>query len=191
YSAARSIIDSHLFPVAVELVSPVLAAEFQSMAGSDSLLLVRFAGNGCAVKFQQEQALALFDSHCTSLDVLRDDDSLWQKVASLDFKQRNGWRVSVLPASIPSFLESMSNLLGEGFNSLKWHLSVGDGRLRMFDEFNGKLDQLTENADYFGGQLTVACAKSSFQNRPATMDLAKRIKMNLDPNGTFPQASFR
>jgi glycolate oxidase subunit GlcD len=179
YSAARSIIDSHLFPVAVELVSPALAAEFQSIAGRDSLLLVRFAGNSGAVKFQQEQALALFDSGCTSLDVRRDDAALWQRVASLAFKQRNGRRASVLPGSIPSLLESLRNLLGEAFDSLKWHLSIGDGRLRMFDEFNGKLDQLAANPE------------SSFQSRPATMELAKRIKLNLDPDGVFPQASFR
>jgi glycolate oxidase subunit GlcD len=179
YSAARSILDSHLFPVAVELVSPALAAEFQSIAGRDSLLLVRFAGNSGAVKFQQEQALALFDSGCTSLDVRRDDAALWQRVASLAFKQRNGRRASVLPGSIPSLLESLRNLLGEAFDSLKWHLSIGDGRLRMFDEFNGKLDQLAANPE------------SSFQSRPATMELAKRIKLNLDPDGVFPQASFR
>jgi len=193
HSAARSIIDSHLFPVAVELISPALAADYQYLP-DNSLLLVRFAGNNGAVQFQQEKALSIIESSSVSREVVADEAELWQKVASLAFAQKTGWRASVLPAAVPSFFKSLGDLLGKGFDKLKWQLSIGDGRLRVFDEFSGEqqlVDQLAVMTRSFDGRLLTAHAQSDFLDRASTKELAKRIKMNLDPNGVFPQASFR
>ena len=193
HSAARSIIDSHLFPVAVELISPALAADYQYLP-DNSLLLVRFAGNNGAVQFQQEKALSIIESSSVSREVVADEAELWQKVASLAFAQKTGWRASVLPAAVPSFFKSLGDLLGKGFDKLKWQLSIGDGRLRVFDEFSGEqqlVDQLAVMTRSFDGRLLMAHAQSDFLDSASTKELAKRIKMNLDPNGVFPQASFR
>jgi len=194
HSAARSIIDNHLFPVAVELISPALAANVVSLPADNSLMLVRFAGNLGAVKFQQEKALSIVEANCTNIELLGDDGALWQKLERLAFEQKSGWRASVLPAAAPSFFKSLTDLLGNDFDALRWQLSVGDGRLRFFDEFSGdqaRVDQLVAVTRSFGGQLLMARAQSIFIDQPSKNELAKRIKMNLDPNGVFPQASFR
>src|SRR6185503_2665632 len=48
-ACARTVIDSRLFPIAVELLSPRLAYESELAEGSDHLLLIRFAGYASAV----------------------------------------------------------------------------------------------------------------------------------------------
>lgn len=195
FHAARSIIDSRLFPVAVELISPALAADLQPVSESkNSILLVRFAGNNEAVKFQQEQALSLVGSNCSTVNVLTDDAALWRQIAMLPFKQENNWRASVLPASLPAFLKSLNDITGEAFGRLKWQMGVGEGRVRVFDELQRdqqQVDQLTLLSSSFGGQLIIAHSQSHFQGKHSSQHLAEQIKMKLDPEGVFPQASFR
>ncbi|HET6862077.1 MAG TPA: FAD-binding protein [Pyrinomonadaceae bacterium] len=193
YYAARSIIDNRLFPVAVELISPALASELRSMPeGENSVLLVRFAGNHGAVKFQEEKALSLIESNCSSVDVVVDDAELWRQIAMLPFNQKNEWRANVLPASLPVFLESLSDLIGNDFDNWKWQMNVGEGRVRVFDELQRdqqQVDQLTVLTNSLDGHLVMA--HSQFQGKKSSQQLAERIKTKLDPNGVFPQPSFR
>ena len=58
---ARRVIDSRLFPVAVELLSPGLAIEAGWSEEREHLLLIRFAGSVNAVAQQTTDAIALMD----------------------------------------------------------------------------------------------------------------------------------
>ena len=195
YDAARSIVDNRLFPVAVELLSPALAQDVQSIqVDHTSLLLVRFAGNNGAVKFQQDQALSLIRPNCSSVATLENDAALWREVATIPVNQSSGWRASVLPASLPVFVETLSDMLGDGFANLRWQMSAGDGRIRVFDEFPGdkqQLNQLSVMTNSFAGRLIMAQSPSQSGDGQASQQLAKRVKTKLDPAGIFPQASFR
>ncbi|HEY9501667.1 MAG TPA: FAD-binding protein [Pyrinomonadaceae bacterium] len=195
YDAARSIVDNCLFPVAVELLSPALAQDVQSIqVDHTSLLLVRFAGNNGAVKFQQDQALSLIRPNCSSVATLENDAALWREVATIPVNQSSGWRASVLPASLPGFVETLSDILGNGFANLKWQMSAGDGRIRVFDELPGdkqQLNQLSVMTNSFAGRLIMAQSPSQSGDGRASQQLAKRVKTKLDPDGIFPQASFR
>ena len=195
YDAARSIVDNRLFPVAVELLSPALAQDVQSIqVDHTSLLLVRFAGNNGAVKFQQDQALSLIRPNCSSVATLENDAALWREVATIPVNQSSGWRASVLPASLPVFVETLSDMLGDGFANLRWQMSAGDGRIRVFDELPGdkqQLNQLSVMTNSFAGRLIMAQSPSQSGDGQASQQLAKRVKTKLDPAGIFPQASFR
>lgn len=195
YDAARSIVDNRLFPVAVELLSPALAQDVQSIqVDHTSLLLVRFAGNNGAVKFQQDRALSLIRPNCSSVATLENDAALWREVATIPVNQSSGWRASVLPASLPVFVETLSDMLGDGFANLRWQMSAGDGRIRVFDELPGdkqQLNQLSVMTNSFAGRLIMAQSPSQSGDGQASQQLAKRVKTKLDPAGIFPQASFR
>jgi FAD/FMN-containing dehydrogenase len=151
---ARSIISAGLFPVAAEIVSPAFAAML-SIATKQPLLLVRFAGNEVAVKYQIERTLALSDGG----EVVTEDTELWKQVAAAPLQHAFGWRTSVLPSDLAA-LTKLLDIAGA-----VWQIGAADGRVMMLDN-------------------TVCKPLINHENRSADM-LMDRIKQQLDPSNVF------
>jgi FAD/FMN-containing dehydrogenase len=82
---AKSVIDSRLFPVAAELVSPNLTDEIGVDAGpGNHLLLLKFAGSRNAVTAQLQKASAFFQGESTQkLNFTGDGEEIWQKLSAI------------------------------------------------------------------------------------------------------------
>jgi FAD/FMN-containing dehydrogenase len=117
---ARSIVSARLFPVAVEIVSPVLA-ELLGIAAVEPVLLVRFAGNEVGVKYQIEQI---------SGEVIADDASIWRSIAAEPLRHSSGWRASVLPTKLAEIIKDID------VDGAIWQLGAADGRVRVLDDRN-------------------------------------------------------
>src|SRR5690349_13856192 len=89
---ARVIISAGLFPVAAEIVSPAFAA-IVGINTNLPVMLVRFAGNEAAVKYQVERTLALNNDG----EVITDDAQLWKQLAAVPMQYSSGWYAGVLP----------------------------------------------------------------------------------------------
>ncbi len=194
-AAAISILQSRLFPVAVELVSGTIANRF-GIATNNCALLVRFAGNKKAVTYQTDKALESICDHLESskAELIDDDAALWVRLAVLPLVDDGvtAWRAAVLPANLIEFLHQLSNM--SGFDDFGWHAGVADGRVRGWHETpvsNEQLKSIVNAAANAGGKIFI-------ENEPtATMveaysarELGQRIKHQLDPNGVFPTMRF-
>ena len=197
--AGQSIIDSRLFPVALELLSASLAKRLGF--ANEQCLLVRFAGNRKSVTYQTERALKLLqtDNGIGFAELIDDDSEVWSKLASvpLDAAFQSSWRTHILPAELPRFLEDTRQLLGTPFNESFWHAGIGDGRLRVLqtsafnnDERMTRLKQLSIGAH---GTIVVERGARHYMNPNgdgSLQALAERVKKQLDPAGVFPSMPF-
>ena len=151
---ARAIISAGLFPVAAEIVSPAFASML-GIATNQPIMLVRFAGNYVAVKYQIDRTLALSDDG----EVIAEDTQLWQQIAAAPLQYSTGWCASVLPSELPTVSKKIDVV------DAIWQIGAADGRIRMLDNRVSKpaIDRKLLNADF----------------------LMQRIKQQLDPSNTF------
>jgi glycolate oxidase subunit GlcD len=213
-SFGRRVITGRLFPVAAELLSPVLVKEVRPEA-KEHLLLLRFAGSEAGVSHQSKTALEFIESHqsinaCVKLD----DAPIWQSVAAVPLRlsQDIAWRVGLLPADIGRFLERLNEAPETSFEPM-WQASLGDGRIRVvdlqaqvennsdnidsvggkaFSQAMGRLERLRALAETFGSPLIIENApteirsrNSSWRDFGSTAGLMQRVKEQLDPGGVF------
>ncbi len=209
---AAHVINSRLFPTAVELLSPALAVEVGlSENGSSHLLLLRFAGSTNAVTEQTNRALGhVTDETQRSARVASDDASVWQTVAALPSRLAGALisRASVRPGDLQGFLTRLNELSGaERSSGLLWHAGIGDGRIRMIEqrpaEANGESDwiqriqQLRKMAEAMGGSLVLESAPNLLKSRldawggrSNSAKLMSRIKDQLDPRNLLSPGRF-
>jgi D-lactate dehydrogenase (cytochrome) len=120
---ARAIISAGLFPVAAEIVSPSFAA-LLGIATNTPVMLVRFAGNEVAVKYQVERTLALSDDG----EVVNEDEQVWRQLAAAPLQYSSGWHAGVLPSEVGELCKRI-NVPGA-----MWQVGAADGRIRMLSD---------------------------------------------------------
>jgi glycolate oxidase subunit GlcD len=166
---AQQVIDSRLFPVAVELLSPHLAREAKLSEGSDHVLLLRFAGSLRAVMHQVESAGELFKKKDGGRPpFISDDGKLWRLVAALPsrFQDDLVWRAGLRPADLRLFLSKLDEeaaapqvlgtsgaLRASGTSQVLWQAGVGDGRVRVVQRLNHRQGESERTADSVISQL--------------------------------------
>lgn len=202
----RRIIDSRLFPVAVELVSPGLANAAGWSEGRDHLLVVRFAGSLSGVTEQTSvTAKMLRDQSGINLaQVVSDDASVWDTLASLPLRFQNDlvWRVGLRPADIGAFLDVYQGTRAVDHDEPIWHAGLGDGRVRIIEcgvhaNDAERVSSLNATAQSLGGLIFVEHAANKVTNSlsrnansGAAVGIMQRIKQELDPAGIFPSSRF-
>jgi glycolate oxidase subunit GlcD len=210
-AAARRIIDSRLFPVAAELLSPRLAHEAEWSEGKDHVLLIRFAGSPGAVAEQTRSTAELLrkSEAVTSGQPVTDDVRIWDTLAALPARFQNDliWRAGLRPADVPTFLAKLDQQdAGSRSTELRWQASVAEGRIRVVDRFERRenesrdieqdmvrLEAFRDLAKNMGGILIIEQASAEIRTRANTWGspgpaygIMQRIKQQLDPDGIFP-----
>ncbi|HEY8188330.1 MAG TPA: FAD-linked oxidase C-terminal domain-containing protein [Pyrinomonadaceae bacterium] len=215
-AGARGVIDSRLFPVAVELLSPKLAYEAQWSEGMDHLLLIRFAGYSSAVREQTRITGELLKEKgaTKSGPLVASDRVVWKTLAALPsrFSIDLVWRAGLQPSDIESFLARVEEgpAIESGFESM-WQAAVGDGRIRVVDRFRrednetenvrraslNRIEKLRLTAQSFGGALIVEHSPDEIKAHAdawgsfgTSAGLMQRIKQQLDPDGIFSPGRF-
>ncbi|MEJ7710435.1 MAG: FAD-binding oxidoreductase [Pyrinomonadaceae bacterium] len=205
YEAARAILARQLLPVAVEMLSPLAAAQVSAHAESEQYaLLVRFAGTTQAVVAQSDSLCDIASSitGIKSISVNDNDSQLWLDVAalSLGHPQALVWRGSVKSSSLPDVIASLYET--DSPQGIMWHAGLGDNRLRVIlnepDQAaqQQQVEQSRRVLQKHAGSLIVEAmpAKASplsvWGDAGTTQALMKRIKQQLDPENTFPTCGF-
>jgi glycolate oxidase subunit GlcD len=209
-AAGRAVIADPLFPVAVELLSPRMAAHLKiTERQGDCALLVRFAGAARSVVSQTAQALKLVrgdrDAQARTLD---EDEHLWSNLAAVALRGADNlsWRTSLRPSDLVSFVNEVVALETDEAShpSLMWHAGLGDGRLRAIAkppvyhrEAVRALERLRQRAETLGGHLVVESAPIEIKNEfdawggfGSSADLMKRVKSELDPQNLLSPGRF-
>jgi glycolate oxidase subunit GlcD len=212
-AAARRVIESRLFPVAIELLSPRFARENLWSRGTDHLLLIRFAGSLTAVT---EQAKAAAEVVMGKGDVkpespVSEDSIIWNALASFPSQFRNDlvWRTGLRPADVGSFLAKLEE--GPKSSESIWQAGVGDGRIRVIERLQDKdneaqglqrdtvarLERLSVDAKGLGGTLMIEHAPAAIKNVTnargtlrSSAGIRPRIKQQLDPDDIFSPGRF-
>ena len=184
-TAAQSIMQARLFPVALELMSPAFARELE-IATDQCVLLVRFAGNKKAVTFQTDEALKLLGEHRE--EIIEDDYALWRRLASIALSEEvsSAWRATVLPAGLSLFVQGLGN-------AMAWQAGVGDGRVRGLHRTaltSEQIKYIRNAAMRAGGTFAVERGSRLVpHDQSSAQQLSGRIKQELDPNGIFPHVT--
>lgn len=192
---ARAILDQRLFPVGLEILSPVMARAIE-IETDQCLLLARFAGNAKGVTFQTAQAANTLRAQAAMNEVaeIAEDQFIWKNLAAvpLQFPDQPSLRVGVLSSTLATLVAGI-----EAKNTVLWQASVVDGRLRLIDtgsaaECAARFAELRATTVGLGGSLTIenlaedlAQTMESDADSPQRNDLAKRIKNELDPRHIF------
>ena len=176
-SSARTILESRLFPVALELLSSAMANKLE-IPVENAVLLVRFAGNRKGVQYQRLQALKQLSTHETEL--VENDHSLWQSLAAFPLKASSTqcWRANVLPGKV----EKLIKFLDPSASSL-WQLGIGDGRIRMIESVESNAALAQEGVRSLGGTFVSESVGDLAPEQ--TTPLMRRIQQQLDPAGIF------
>jgi FAD/FMN-containing dehydrogenase len=210
---AQRVINSPLFPVAVELLSPTLAHQAEWPGEKDPCLLLRFAGNGVIKQAAQAIELLQCEDHRGRASLAEDDSAIWESLAALptQFQDDLVWRVGLLPANVPTLLAKLDLEYGaNGVLAPMWQAGISDGRIRVIERLprNGnksaeaghdminRLESFRNVAKNLGGTLMIEYAPAEIRDRintSGTLDgaygIMQRIKEQLDPNGIFPSLS--
>jgi len=215
-ACTRRIIDSRLFPVAVELLSPRLAYEAEWSDGMRHLLLIRFAGSLSSVNEQTRATGELLKGTdgSKSGSAVPSDTILWNTLASfpLQFPQALVWRVGLRPQDLGSFLERLDQASTPNRPSESmWQTGVGDGRVRVVDRWQSadndteefreqsseRIEALRSIAESFGGALIIEHAPGEIKARAnvwgrfgSSAGLMQRVKQQLDPDGILSPGRF-
>jgi glycolate oxidase subunit GlcD len=201
-NAGRQVIESRLFPVAAELLSPALGNEIELSEGSEHVLLLRFAGSSGTVTPQLDKARELVrDQDGSQSRLLTDDHAIWKSLASLPLRSaaHSVWRVGVRPGELPAFLTELHRRSSQNGFAQGWQAGIGDGRIRVMDrprtvgesenDSTGHLTSLRSLAKSFGGNLIVEHGHSEIWDQTITTGaygIMNRIKQQLDPDNIFP-----
>ena len=201
--SAHAVISNRLFPVALELLSPRMAA-YLGLEKSERRysLMIRVAGSPAAVVSQAAHALGLARKENTNFATLADDDeALWRALAAapLQFADKLIWRAGLKPTEMLQFLDEVVRLENDEAShpSVMWHAGVGDGRLRAIAgtplyhrEAVRALERLRHRVEDLGGTLVVESAPLEIKNEfgawgdfGSASELMMRVKSQLDPQG--------
>jgi len=202
-TVAHAVIASELLPVAVELLSPRMAAAVGVIVDEhEHALLIRFAGAERTVDYQIARAHELCKVPSSHVEAMDNDAHLWKNLAAVPLNQESFlvWRASVQPSE----LSTMLNKIHVGESGLRrdtalWQVGIGDGRLRVIECDETKLTEsisfikkLSSKVNEGGGSLIVENApfaiKEAFDSCGAgggTAELMQRIKHQLDPQNLF------
>lgn len=212
---ARRVIDSRLFPIALELLSPSLAKESAWSDGRGHLLLIRFAGSVNGVAQQTTSAIKLLgdNNQPASARVEPNDSRIWESLAALplQFHKDLVWRVGLRPADVGTFLEKLDNTLSNNDFEPMWQAGVGDGRIRVVDRgpqretksgdientFISRVEMLRANAHSLGSALIIENASpemkthvGSWGTLASAAGLMKRVKEQLDVDNLLSPGRF-
>ena len=188
------------FPVAIEVVSPLLAESLalQTPTGK-GLLLIRFAGSTRTVITQTAQSLKALRDEGLRCAVYDDDAALWQVLgaAPLQTNYDLGWSARVRPSELPAVIDEIARLESDDawHSEVRWHASAGDGRLRVMarsplyhQEAVRALEGFRQTAEDRGGSLVVERASVEVKREfdawgsiGSASELMKRIKLQMDP----------
>jgi FAD/FMN-containing dehydrogenase len=212
--SGREIIHSRLFPVAVELLSPAMAHAAGLAENAQHLLMVKFDGSSTAVKQQISSACELTTNiNGESPILVENNDERWRRLASLplQFEKDLVWRAGLPPADVPAFLAHLEEHSSNNkWPKLMWQASLGDGRVRAFEQLRPKaergeptrdavtrLHQFRSEAERRGGRLTIECAPDEVKRRITTWGnfgsasgIMRRIKQQLDPKAILSPDRF-
>ena len=197
---ARNVIAAKLFPVAVEIFSPMLARA-QGGNERDHALLMKFDGSQNGVDYQAATASDIIGASHVS-EVVANDDSRWLNLSALPLKYQANIvsRVSVRPADLDSIISEFGN--GNSGDEQMWHASVGLGRVRVIDRRTteaaiAQVRSLRTTAQRLGGSLVVEEAApetkqqlSAWGDLGPTESLMQRIKQQLDPDHILSSGRF-
>jgi glycolate oxidase subunit GlcD len=184
-SSARAILESRLFPVALEVVSAQVAKHLGiSIDEKSSVLLVRFAGNRKGVEYQSHRASE--ELHWSKIEIIEGDESLWQKLSAMPLHEssRVNWRASILPGQTRDLLEQVQTIYGDSFHSTLWQIGVADGRMRMMNSDEHHLNRSRELTRLLGG--TFVSETNGNLDAGSSSGIMHRIKQQLDPENLFP-----
>lgn len=160
----RLYLDEPLFPASLELLSTGAARALGfKPTNMDCMLLARFNGSRSTVTHQMERASALARTEVdnANVEVSEEDQALWQKLQRLSIPQLVSWQTTIKPSEISKFVEPLSE------SDSIWHAGVASGRFRGFG----------------AGASSNPRPQASNKSR---LELMKRIKQQLDPEGIFP-----
>lgn len=203
FGAARALVGAQLLPVAVEILSPRMAAAVGLQVDEEEFaLLARFAGTAAAVEFQLARAAELIETQTpkSRVEVFDEDAALWTALAAAPLRrtQELVWRACVLPSNLGALLNALPA------SAAMWHAGAGDGRLRVFDSLErgealslSSLRNLREAARASGGSLVVEHAPVGLKREfdawgltESSSFLMSRVKAQLDPSDTFSPGRF-
>lgn len=128
--AARRISTAPLFPVALELVSPLLAASIDAPHNRDApTLLVRFAGAETTVAAQTTSAHDILRNE-GAIVLPPSDTAIWRCLAAAPLRHTDKliWRVQMPPASLAAWLTEWAE--SSDSSEMLWQAGLGDGRFR-------------------------------------------------------------
>jgi glycolate oxidase subunit GlcD len=209
-TVAQRVIKLRLFPVAIELLSPLMSEELGWSDGKSHLLLIRFAGSATAVAAQIKAAGELVhEEHGSQTGPLADDDEIfWNTLAEVPAQVRDSsvWRVNLRPGDVGPFLVKIDR--GQTVPSARWHAGIGDGRIRVAERVvcaeNGAasrnggpgIAELRPAAEALGGTLVIEQANGKMQidtwgSLGPAGSLMQRIKQQLDPDGLLAPGHFK
>ncbi|HEX6188063.1 MAG TPA: FAD-binding protein [Pyrinomonadaceae bacterium] len=196
------------FPVAVEVVSPLLAENLalQTPAGK-GLLLIRFAGSARTVITQTAQALKTLREgfRCALYD---NDAALWQVLGTAPLQANHdlGWSARVRPTELPALVDEIARLESDDawHSSVRWHASAGDGRVRVMarsplyhQEAGRTLEGFRQTAEDRGGSLIVEKAPVEVKREfdawgsfASAGELMQRVKEQMDPESVLSPGRF-
>ena len=197
------------FPVAVEVVSPLLAESLalQTPPGK-GLLLIRFAGSTRTVITQTAQALKTLRDESFRCALYDDDAALWQVLgaAPLQTNYDLGWSARVRPTDLPALVDEIAKLESDDawHSAVRWHASAGDGRLRVMarsplyhQEAGRALEGFRQTAEGRGGSLVVEKAPVEVKREldawgsfGSAGELMKRVKQQMDPESVLSPGRF-
>jgi glycolate oxidase subunit GlcD len=214
-AGAQRVIDSGLFPVAVELLSPRLAYEAEWSEGKDHLLLIRLAGSLNAVTEQTRACGELLKEPDGGRpgSLVPEDTILWNTLSSFPMRFREGLvcRVGLRPADVGSFLAKLDNGPGDRPSESIWQAGVGDGRIRVLERWQDKdnerqelqsdtvarIERLRADAKSLGGKLIIEHAPTAIKNLAnawgtfgSSAGIMQRIKQQLDPDDILSPGRF-
>jgi glycolate oxidase subunit GlcD len=201
---ARQVIVSKLFPVAVELLSPGLAAT-EGWAEGGHALLIKFDGSLNGVEYQGKAASAIIGtSPASQVQVLENDVSMWRSLAAMPVKYSDNIiaRVSVNPADVDSIISMLGT--GDSGNARIWHASVGFGRVRVINPRGSSAETAVANigslrtaAEKLGGSVMIEEAPTEIKRQldawgalGDSTGLMQRIKQQLDPDRILSPGRF-
>ena len=206
---AGRLVASKFFPVAVEVVSPLLAETLalQTPPGK-GLLLIRFAGSTRTVISQTAQALKTLRDESFRCALYDDDAALWQVLdtAPLHTNYDLGWIARVRPTELPDLVDEIARLESDEawHSAVRWHASAGDGRVRVMarsplyhQEAMRALEGFRQTAEDRGGSLMVERAPVEVKREfdawgsfGSAGELMKRLKEQMDPEGVLSSGRF-
>ena len=210
FLVAGRIAANNSFPVAVEIVSPLLAEAFalQTPPGKH-LLLIRFAGSTRTVITQTAQALKALRDEGLRCAVYDEDAVLWQVLgaAPLQANYDLGWNARVRPTDLPSLVDEIARLESDDawHSEVRWHASAGDGRVRVMarmplyhQEAVRALERCRQAAEDRGGSLILERAPVEVKREldawgsfGSAGQLMKRVKEQLDPESVLSPGRFQ
>ncbi|MFN2493767.1 MAG: FAD-binding oxidoreductase [Pyrinomonadaceae bacterium] len=214
-SIGKQLIDSRLFPVAVELLSPGMARETQLSDAKQHALLIRFAGSPNGVTSQANRGVALVNDNIASgsTQLVSEDSVIWRTLAALPlrFQEDIALRVGLRPANVGTFLFELDEARTPDSAQIMWQAGIGDGRIRVLErrqhkddeteafqnETIARVDELRRKAETLGGTLIIEHAPprmkagcNAWGTFGSSASLMRRVKQNLDPDKIFSPGRF-